>query len=181
MFVALNSRQVHALEQITRFDDALTEEFNADRQWVKNICMIYSPYTAWVQARDLLARHSFTPRGAKKSDAPRFALSALRAIATETNNRDRHPALRNMGMLGHQAQVVHAWELPEPSLTGRVYSPAPIDIVDGYYAGRATFVILKPVFHSHTGTNITTWSLDGLDTVDDRLADEALHLRFWKG
>ena len=178
MFARFNSRQLEALETAVERDEALTEEFQIDRRWVERICYIDSPYLAWVKARDILAAKCFKPQGRKHPEVPRYTLSALKSIATATNDYFRHPGLRGMGMLGHQTHILHVWVMPTPSIVGHVYSPVPMEEVDGFYAGRTKFTVLNPVWHI-SPNQITTWATDGFQIPDDRLADERVHLQFW--
>jgi hypothetical protein len=90
----------------------------------------------------------------------------MRKIAQAVNVIWKHPALRDMAMLGHHAVTIPAWEQPADNF-GRVWSPAPLP--------EAAFCVLKPTWHSEGGRNLTTWSEHGIDHRANRLNDEQVH------
>jgi len=179
MFCVLGQRHLNALDDVLEYREGLRQEFLIDRRWTERRCNIYAPYGAWVQARDLVAERCFTPRGTKQREQRPGLTGLLKQITTATNTIERHPALRKLGMLGHQTQVLHVWELPEPDDRGRFYSLAPVEVIDGFYSGRTKFVVLHPVFHDGVGSRVTTWGEHGLAPTGDRLADEAVHLPYF--
>lgn len=130
------------------------------------------PYSAAVKLRGIMYEHCFT-----KADTMRRGLSssdhgALQDLVRACNEEARHPALRGVGMAGHETRVFHAWD-PGRGLLESRFSPQPIR--------GARFVVLRPAWHVNEefpSEKFTLWSPDLGWSPCSRLDDERLHWEF---
>lgn len=177
MFVVLTKGQRQMMGFRTVHETVLHEALHADMlDLSKTKVRMTAPYIAWRHARELLMEHNFGPRGGKAKHATYRSMNALRAITVATTAIERHPALRNAAVIGTERSVeIPAWELAQPDLADRRYSPYPI-------LG-AKFVILTPVSQqAHDGTRLTVWEprqpplpMFGASGLQ-RLTQESVHL-----
>lgn len=172
MIVRLTKRGLDAVESVCADDPGMLAEIQADQRVQGARVDVVAAYAAWVWVREALLDRAFNARGYRNRDVPQSLQGALKAVAQAVGHIDRHPALREVGVLGHHALVLHVWRLPQPD-GPRIYTPYPLP--------GAEFVVLKPVWlHGAGKTRTTIWSPSGVGPGNDRLAEEQTQLGLWR-
>lgn len=173
MIVRLTKRGLDAVESVCADDPGMLAEIQADQRVQGARVDVYAAYAAWLWVREALLDRAFNARGYRNRDVPQSLQGALKAVAQAVGHIDRHPALREVGVLGHHALVLHVWRLAEPDRLHRVFTPYPLP--------GAEFVVLKPTWLSGAGRSRTTiWGPSGVGPSNDRLAEEQTQLDLWR-
>jgi len=168
MIVRLRRSQLQRIEKVA--PAAALEALHFDRRVIGGVVEVRAPYAAWEIAKEALMEEYLTRAGGWRGRPVSSAITAMKQIARAQNSFLRHPALREMGLLGLQHGWFPVWEMAHAEPRSRRYHPLPIP--------GAPFVVLGPVWHTdHRGTATTTWSPAGLWPKDDWLAQEASHHR----
>jgi hypothetical protein len=168
MWVKFTRSAYTALLAINSGDELTYAAFSEQVERTPQRVKVLAPYVAWKTGRDRLYRATFGPRGGKRQATQR-EFSALKSIQTELNYVDSHPAMRNLGMLGWQADIFPVWETGDPDAP---WSPYPLP-------GRR-FVILTPDWRDHQLglPKHTVW--EPQPSGEGRLAEEEFHLSLWR-
>lgn len=120
------------------------------------------PAVAWLYLYERMLDHVYNVRGQKRSEVKRYQASTLRVIRTELNMRERHPAMREVGMLGWHKDCFPVWR------EGAEWEP---------YPNGGDFAVLVPTHRRVQGHRVTLWS-PGDPPVHSPLFEEGEHLRF---
>lgn len=126
------------------------------------------PAIAWEQILEELTETCFGPLGGKLDrGVPKSAYAAIRRISEATMRMERHPALRESGVMGWVGDVIPAWRMPDR------WSHLP--------ATGCRFEVLVPSHIVSHGNELTVWTPS--DPPPPMLASswtltEAAHLDF---
>lgn len=124
-------------------------------------------YSACIALRKAMYERCYTSKNTMRRGLSSSEHGALQDLVKAANEEARHPALRGVGMVGHETRVFHAWNVGVD-----LWSPFPIK--------GERFEILKPywaVNEEYPSEKFTLWSPEGY-APPSRLDDEALHWRF---
>lgn len=125
------------------WDSDLTQDASAHRVDVT------MPAIGWRQLEQMLFEHCYDERGFKRRKVRSTFFAADRAIRTALNAREQHPALFGSAAVGRVSEFVPAWKFPGPDVTGKRYSPYPVQSMP--------FVVLAPMDLSLNGKRATKW------------------------
>lgn len=177
MWIRLTKRGHHAVLRVIGSDDGMLEAFTNYVIPNGNRVDVQAPYAAWHFAQRQLYHTVFGPRGGRRARLSTTYHNAIKTITQEINMVDKHPALRNIAMLGWQTDVIPAWELD--NFEERMHTDADARKYTPYPQPNKRFVLLSPVWEKiQGGTQVTRWvtNIPGYGS----LADEETHLVLWR-
>lgn len=127
------------------------------------------PFVVLERTRQAMVNRCYTSRSTLRRGLSKSMTAAIADLASAVNGERRHPALRGIGAVGHQASVHHVWTDPA----------SPSGLCDPWPREGWKFVVLKPNWHvddNAPSVKFTLWNAEiGHAPEPDRLADEAFH------
>lgn len=167
MRARLTPGQVNTVEQVFAGDADDLAFFRAGkRRATSKLVEIEAPYTMWQHVFIELERLGVDARGRKARGIPARVVSALTAVRKAMGAHERHPAYREMGMIGYHFDKLPGWVRPDGSG------------VDPFPNG-GEFVMLCPEHMGTANQQFTIWSRRRPEEcLEQPLATESFHLRF---
>lgn len=165
MWVRLTQRRLEAIEShvpASLWDELCVEQ----REISRTVIDVRAPAIAWEFVKQILLDDVYNRLGQRRVALPRFMAQTAQVVTQALNAAERHPALRQVGMVGFQAEAFPVWTQPLDARE-RVFTIFP---------AAGNFQVLKPVWSIINGQRTTTWNVNGNSPDGDRLGEESTHL-----
>jgi hypothetical protein len=171
MLVRLTERQALWVRRafVDHPGEEIVDEFFEEANRLGHSVDVTLPPDAWHHASRWLFRNVYTVGGGKRPSAGSAGIKAHQRVQRAVNDRRRHPAFMETGVLGIDHTVLTAWR-------GRKIAPFRFDEPHP----TAAFTLMVPVPVRYKGERVTVWKPFAPEQVEcsEKLADERLHVPF---
>lgn len=149
--------------------EAIVERFYDEATQLGHSVDVTLPADAWLHAARWLFANVYTMGGGKHPSAGSAGIKAHQRVQKAVNERRRHPAFLEAGVLGIDHTVLTGWR-------GRTVVPFRLDEPHP----TSVFVLLVPTPVLYKEERVTVWTPRPAGDVScsEELADEGLHVPF---